>query len=138
MNISPFCKLEGRINPNAWAKDVNDVYDAWSGGEEDGSQLSYLPDKEASYRESYPSQNMKDGELLATRTKVASINSYFIPKQFIFRLKKNTTPLKETLRLSIYFMEQQQLSVKNNLGINSAKYRANLDWLFEVICDLHF
>ena len=117
MNISPFCKLAGRPDPNAWAKDVNDVYDAWP-GDEDISKLSYLPAKEASYREAYPSQNMKDNELLSTKSKVASINNYFT-KQLFFRLKKNTTPMKEILQLSTYFMEQQQLWV-NKLGLSCA------------------
>ena len=95
MNISPFCKLAGRPDPNAWAKDVNDVYDAWP-GDEDISKLSYLPAKEASYREAYPSQNMKDNELLSTKSKVESIHAYFI-KQFCFQVEEKYNPFERDL-----------------------------------------
>ena len=96
MNISPFCHLVGGLNPNAWAKDVIDVYDAWSRNE-DGSQLSYLPDKEASDRESYPNQNMKDGELLTTKTMVASVNSFSLPKQLIFQVEEKYNPFERDI-----------------------------------------
>ena len=40
---------------------------------------------------------MKDGELLATKTKVASINSYFIPKQLIFQVEEKYNPFERDI-----------------------------------------
>ena len=125
MNISPFCNLAGRLGPNAWTKNVRNVYEAWA-GDQDDSKLPYLPDKEASYRETYPSQNMKDNELLATRTKVASINAYCIPERFIFQIEEKYNPFERDIAvINIFYGTATAMGKK--LGLSCAKLWTNLD-----------
>ena len=82
MNISPFCILPSKETTLSWARDVKDLYNAWAGDEED-LELSYLPDKEASVRETYPTTVMKDNELLTTRPQVIILYINFVRRVFI-------------------------------------------------------
>lgn len=69
LNISPFCNLTMKQDPTAWAGYVAELYEAWATDESE-LNLSYVPHKEKSIRESYPTQYMKENELLTTRPKV--------------------------------------------------------------------
>ena len=109
LNISPFCILERRQNPNPWAEDVNDLYNAWAENEDD-LKLSYLPEKGASYRKTYPLQDMKDNELLTTRPKVNRI-LWFFAIFYIFRKIKIIILMREICQWSTYILVLQLLLV---------------------------
>ena len=67
LNTSPFCNLDKRPYPNAWAKDLGEVYE---NGDGESAKPGYIPDKEASERETYPNEKMKKNELFTQKTLV--------------------------------------------------------------------
>ena len=75
LHASPFCNLAKSSNPSAWAKDVNEVYDLHrkQAKDNDSTKQPYLPDMAASERETYPSNAMKQNELLTIRLEVTLI-----------------------------------------------------------------
>ena len=94
--MSPFCKLGENIVPVRWADDVQGLYKDIPG---------YIEELRSPMRDVYKTAEMREQDLL--KTEVTDKVKCFI--LFIkLRTEPNTMPLRETLQLSTYFLENLQ------------------------------
>ena len=71
LNVSPFCNLGKATSPTKWAGDVKELY-----AEEDKPLPEYIEQLESPLRESYPSEEFKNNEMMTNLAEVQSNDSF--------------------------------------------------------------
>ena len=94
--MSPFCKLGESAGPVKWVEDVQGLYKDVPG---------YIKELRSPMRDLYKTADMRKQDLL--KTEVIDKVKYFILFTKL-RTEPNTMPLRETLRLLTYFLENLQ------------------------------
>ena len=65
LNVSPFCTLVEGLGPMKWAENLRNLYE-----EENSFLPSYIENLESPIRMTYPSEALKEMELMSTLAKV--------------------------------------------------------------------